>query len=82
MKEMIERKNELLKDGSDRLCKIKEIAEGLEGVNYAMDHKMLVQFCKLAGYKLRFLSYLWVDMIDESNICLPEAEEGEDDAEA
>ena len=64
--EMIDRKNDLLKTGAERLQEIKEIAIGLENMRTSESRETAVQLCRCAGAKLRMLSYLWVDMDDES----------------
>ena len=64
--EMIDRKNDLLKSGVERLQEVKRIAIGLESMCVSESAETAIQFCRCAGAKLRMLSYLWVDMDDES----------------
>lgn len=64
--EMIDRKNELLKMGTERFQEVKRIAIGLENTSISESAETAIQFCRCAGAKLRMLSYLWVDMDDES----------------
>ena len=63
---MIDRKNDLLKMGTERFQEIKRIAIGLESMNISESAETAIQFCRCAGAKLRMLSYLWADMDDES----------------
>lgn len=83
---MIDRKNDLLKMGTERFQEIKRIAIGLESMNISESAETAIQFCRCAGAKLRMLSYLWVDMDDESEkkalFEKPEAEEPTIDQEA
>ena len=64
--ELIDRKNELLKMGTERLQEIKRIAIGLENTSTSESAETAIQFCRCAGARLRMLSYLWADMDDES----------------
>ena len=73
--DMTNRKNELMRKAVKHLRSIKEIAAGLENMSLDESRDTAVQMCKLAGRSLRVLSYIWVDLDDEAELALPEAEQ-------
>ena len=73
MKEMIDRKNELLLRNGRRMQEIKKIARDLK--NAKMSDSGMTLFLNLLGDKLYDLTLWGDDMIVEGNIDLPEAKE-------
>lgn len=74
--QIIEKKNVLLLSGAEKLREVGNIAKGLEELSLTTERSTAVQLCRLAGYKLRVLSYAWIDMQDESTVAVaPPTEE-------
>ena len=73
--DMTDRKNELMRKAVNQLKTIKDIAIGLENMSLGESQETAVQMCRMAGRNLRVLSYIWVDLDDESMLALPEAKQ-------
>lgn len=78
MTELIERKNNLLKQAGDDLNKISEIGAICENAEFS-SASAATGFIHLIGDNLGRISVDRYEMIHESNISLPEAEQGAED---
>lgn len=75
-KKMIEQKNELLKEAGNGLREIWNIALMLDHSDFNNRH--FDTLIKLVNGRLRAISCHYDEYLDESEIYLPEAEEGEE----
>jgi hypothetical protein len=80
MKDIIERKNILLKETAEIFRKVRGIADMCDGIEFTTT-EAATQFMTLLSHKLREISYQQFDLCHEANISLPEAEEGLTDEE-
>lgn len=80
MTEQIERKNNLLKQAHDDLAKISEIGAICEDVEFSKA-SAATGLIHLIGDCLGRLSVDRYEMLHESNIALPEAEQGAEDGD-
>ena len=76
MKELIERKNKLLRSTSDKLSQLPEIASLLEDSNN-LSYENQKTLTDLVAAKLRNLALGWSEAFFESQIELPEAKQEE-----
>ena len=76
MKELIERKNKLLRSTSDKLSQLPEIASLLEDSNN-LSYDNQKTLTDLVATKLRNLALGWSEAFFESQIELPEAKQEE-----
>lgn len=78
MNELIERKNSLLRSAGRALKEIWEISTMLEHVHLDrnMDEETLR---KIANYRIKLLSVMHDDLLEEANISEPEAVEDTED---
>ena len=74
MEEMINRKNELLLEASNKLINVGEIARMLKDVDFNSGASART-FCKVVGEYLRDTSYGAYNMRNEADKALPEAVE-------
>ena len=74
MEEMINRKNELLLEASNKLINVGEIARMLKDVDFNSGASAGI-FCKVVGEYLRDISYGAYNMRNEADKALPEAVE-------
>ena len=79
MKQMIEEKNNLLREAGEKLRNVWDIGCMLESVNASnRDYKTLID---LVSHRLRHLALGYEDYLEEAEIYLPEAEEGDPESE-
>lgn len=76
MKELIERKNKLLRSTSDKLSQLPEIADLLEDSNN-LSYDNQKTLADVVAAKLRSLALGWSEAFFESQIELPEAKQEE-----
>lgn len=76
---LIERKNDLLRDLSNRLCEVGVLASVLSEIdgipNAYLDDAAKEQITELVIARLRLLSQGWGDAFFEAQLALPEAEQ-------
>ena len=78
MTELIERKNNLLKQAGDDLVKIAEIGAVCENVEFSKA-SAATAFIRLVGDAIGRLTLNRYEILHESNMTLPEAEQGAED---
>lgn len=78
IEKLIERKNKKLKEASENLRRIGEIADGLADMSLTERGTTAIQMCRCAGYTIRDLAYILVSLEQESQLALPEAEQEQD----
>ena len=78
MTEFIERKNNLLKQAHDDLAKISEIGAICENVEFSKA-SAATAFIRLVGDAIGRLTLNRYEILHESNMTLPEAEQGAED---
>lgn len=79
MKQMIEEKNNLLREAGEKLRNVWDIGCMLESVNASnRDYKTLID---LVSHRLRHLALGYEDYLEEAELYLPEAEEGDPESE-
>ena len=76
--EMITRKNEHLRHASDKFRDVGKLATMCNGIKFT-NTESASEFLSVLANTLQKLSYERFDMIEESNISLPEAVEAEED---
>lgn len=74
MKEMIERKNKLLKRASDKFRDIGKLATMCKGIHFETV-EAADEFMSVMANTLTKLSYNRFDLLEEANMSEPEAEE-------
>ena len=79
MKQMIEEKNNLLREAGEKLRNVWDIGCMLESVNASnRDYKTLID---LVSHRLRHLALGYEDYLEEAELYLPEEEEGDPESE-
>lgn len=81
MKEMIERKNNLLRNGAEQFRNVAKLATMCRGIRFTT-MQAADEFMVTLANTLTSLSYNRFDLLEEANISEPEAEEGSLDEEA
>lgn len=75
---LIERKNKKLLEASVKMRELGEIADGLESMSLSEHGSTAIQMCRCAGHTIRDLAYIWAALEKESQLALPEPEQGGD----
>ena len=80
MKEMIERKNNILRNGAEQFRNVGKLATMCKGIRFTTV-EAADEFMATLANTLQRISYERFDLLEEANISEPEAEEGSLDDE-
>lgn len=81
MKDMIERKNNILRNGAEQFRNVGKLATMCKGIRFTTV-EAADEFMVTLANTLQKISYERFDLLEEANISEPEAEEGTIDEEA